>query len=134
MQDRPDASDILDSVADFLMKEIMPAVKDNEMLAYKTLVSWNMLGVLSREWKEEDAYTCSQLARLESILESGFPEEMPVLKRKREALLLELNAKLCEKIRHERIHDIKSNVWSHVKQSLIEQLAVANPRFNTENS
>jgi len=52
MQDRPDAPALLEAIGDFLMKEVLPAVKDSDSLSYKTLVSWNMLGVIAREFKD----------------------------------------------------------------------------------
>ena len=47
MQDRPDSTILLEAIQDFLMKDIMPFVKESDILCYKTLVSWNMLGVIN---------------------------------------------------------------------------------------
>jgi hypothetical protein len=48
MQYRPQNNDLIDAIQEFLLKEVLPFMKDNDALVYKTLVSWNMLGVVSR--------------------------------------------------------------------------------------
>mgnify|MGYP000995769991 FL=1 len=64
MQYRPDAPSLLEAIADFLMKDVLPAVKEHDALAYKTLVSWNMLGVVSRELKSAEPLLNDEIARL----------------------------------------------------------------------
>ena len=41
MQDRPEAPDLLDAIADLMIKELLPLVQKHgdDALAYKTLVS-----------------------------------------------------------------------------------------------
>ena len=60
MQDRPDANTLLEAIQDLIIKEILPAIKDNDGLSYKTLVSWNMLGVIGRELKYGGEKVCRQ--------------------------------------------------------------------------
>ena len=45
----------------------------------------------------------------------------------------ELNVKLSEKVRKEKISDTNSQVWAHVRQTLVENLSISNPRFQTDS-
>lgn len=130
MQDRPSAPELLDAIADFLMKEVMPAVKEQDLLAYKTLVSWNMLGVVAREMREGEDLLDAELGRLAELLgdSGGRPATLPA----KEERARELNRRLAEKIKTENIADPAGPVWQHVRRTLTENLAVANPRFNTD--
>lgn len=132
MQYRPDASDLCDAIADYLLKEVLPVVKENDELAYKTLVSWNMLGILSRELKDEEPLIDQELGRLHQILDESGLEDLKTLSAKKQRIT-ELNEKLCEKVRSEKISDTNSQIWAHAKQTLSENLSIANPRFQTED-
>ncbi|HNI89886.1 MAG TPA: hypothetical protein PKX55_17165, partial [Leptospiraceae bacterium] len=68
MQDRPDANALLEAIQDLLIKEVMPAIKDNDGLSYKTLVSWNMLGVIGRELKYGEIYLDNEISRISNFL------------------------------------------------------------------
>ncbi len=137
MQYRPDAKEILSTIQDLLMKEILPKLEDDELLSYKTLVSWNMLGVISREFeKDEDLF----LAEFESLqFVDKLSEGIKITKEEFSALpknakiqkLKDLNQKLVETIRKDKVPDINSKIWLHVKQTLKNNLSISNPRFNT---
>jgi hypothetical protein len=57
VQYRPDTKAILQAIQDLLMKEVLPKIEEDELLSYKTLVSWNILGVVVRELEKEDEFT-----------------------------------------------------------------------------
>lgn len=97
MQDRPEASALLDAIADFLLKEVLPAVRESDALAYKTLVSWNMLGVVSRELKDAEPLLNAEIERLGRYLQ----KEVPLAATSREKMVLAaaLNGELAAKIR-----------------------------------
>ena len=130
MQDSPEAADLLDAIQDFLMKEVMPAVENDDGLAYKTLVSWNMLGVVSREIRQNEPRQNAELERLSKV----FPESMREsnTQAEKQNLLKELNQKLADKIREEKISIGNSAIWEHVNQSVREKLEIANPRFTKD--
>ncbi len=108
MQYRPDAKDLILAVQDFLMKEILPLVEDKEDISYKTLVSWNMLGVLVRE------------------IENGYsPTEVQEFRKSQ--------TKLSQKIRSEGISSPNSQAGIEIKERLRENLKIANPRYSLEN-
>ena len=130
MQDRPDASALLDAIADFLLKELLPAVRQSDTLSYKALVSWNMLGVVSREIKEGEGLLNAELKRLSDFLKK--PPGIPATAREKMSLAGVLNAELAEQIRRERIGPENKVVLSLIKQGLLEKLQIANPRFGTD--
>ncbi len=131
MQDRPEAPDLLDAVADLLMKEVMPLVKDNDAVAYKTLVSWNMLGVVARELRNGEAADNRELENVVKLLGETNPGELATAGEKREALS-KLNHKLADKIRSDKTSDPDSEAWKHVKEMLKDKLNIANPRFTQD--
>lgn len=132
MQDRPTAPDLLSAISDFLIKEILPTLEGNDELAYKALVSWNMLGVVNREIQQEEEFVNRELARLESLLDSGFPEDKPETMAGKRELIDLLNHRLVGYIRSTKLTDPKSEVWSHVKTTLVEKLNISNPRFSVD--
>lgn len=131
MQNRPDAADLIDAIQEFLMKELMPRVKDEDLLAFKTLVSWNMLGVLSRELRYGEELLNSELGRLLALLDRdgiARPETLP----EKQALVRELNRQLAARIREQKISFENAAIADHVRRTVAEKLSVANPRFSQE--
>lgn len=149
MQYRPETKELLSAIQDFMMKELLPKLEGDDLLSYKTLVSWNMLGVIAREF-ENSEYTISWNEILESNLSvSDIEKQYPLdsfrnlSKKEKYQVLFEWNRNLAEKIRNQSIHsklknqttvlDIKpkGKVWTLVKSQLKENLSVSNPRFQT---
>lgn len=130
MQDRPEASALLDAIAEFLLKDILPAVRENDALAYKTLVSWNMLGVVSREIRDAEPLLNAEIERLSRFLKK---EIIPgSTAREKMSQAASLNAAFAEKIRAEKILPENKEVTALVKAALTEKLQIANPRFGTD--
>lgn len=131
MQDKPRAPELLEAVADFLIKEVLPAVKENDSLAYKTLVSWNMLGVVAREFREGEASARSEFARLADLSAANatpavnYPELLEQLER--------MNAELSLNIRENGWSNKDSAVWAAVRETVREKLRISNPRFGTDS-
>jgi len=130
MQDRPDAPALLEAIGDFLMKEVLPAVKDSDSLSYKTLVSWNMLGVIAREFKDGERLLGDELHRLLMHFRENRP--MPATYPEKMVLARELNEKLRAQIRESGATNENKEIWNLAKDTLREKLRVANPRFSTE--
>jgi hypothetical protein len=131
MQYRPDHSELVDAIQEFLIKEILPYVKDQDALAYKTLVSWNMLGVVSRELKhgrpllENDAEILSRLAGESApSLTTGDRELM--------ANLHVLAKKAAQALRASKALPGGSE-WKSVKELLKNNLQISNPRYGTDS-
>ena len=130
MQDNPKAEELLLAMQDFLMKEIMPAVRHDKALSYKTLVSWNMLGVVARELQMEEGMVEREL---ESLLKLHSMEDHAATGEKlsaKKSLIGQLNTGLVSRIRKEKILPDGGEVHRHVRQTLEDKLSVSNPRFS----
>ncbi|MDI7173136.1 DUF6285 domain-containing protein [Leptospira santarosai] len=130
MQDKPTSADLLEAIQDFLMKEVLPQFKDKELLSYKTLVSWNMLGVVSREIRSGEEALDKELGRLVELLDksSVFPSTLNEKKR----LVHDWNMELLDRIRKEKLSSENSRYWNHVKETVKEKVEITNPRFASE--
>src|ERR671910_177786 len=95
MPDRPTAPELLEAVAEFLEREVLPLMDDHRM-KFRTLVALNALGIARRELAAssppDDA---AELLRL--VRERGAdPELLPALKRHVEAKLRISNPRYLE--------------------------------------
>lgn len=127
MQSRPEAPDLLDAIQDLLIKEILPRVEDDSLLAYKTLVSWNMLGVVSRELRMAERHLKEEARSVAAVLGLALPPEMPL-----EALrgfVRDGNEKLVQLIRQTKAGPENKAILEHVKRTLAADLSISNPRF-----
>jgi hypothetical protein len=129
MQDRPDANHLLEAIQDFLIKEIMPVVKHSDLLSYKTLVSWNMLGVISRELRLGEVYLNQELKRLKEFLKSDVIIDFEADYTSKLQLCRDLNKQLSDEIKSKKWTNKDTEVWELVKNGLREKLEIANPRF-----
>lgn len=126
MQYRPEHSDLIDAIQEFLLKEILPFVKDNDALAYKTLVSWNMLGVVSRELKNGRPLLDLDVQLLAQL--GGVTANTALPDRGLRQSAQDLARRVARKIRQEKILPGGSE-WQAVKELLKHNLQVANPRY-----
>ena len=130
MQYRPQNNDLIDAIQEFLLKEVLPFVKENDALAYKTLVSWNMLGVVSRELKngrpllEADATLLAELLGKKAEVQTTGDRE---LWQQAQALA----KKAAQKVRAEQTMP-GSAEWHAVKKLLTDNLQISNPRYGVE--
>jgi hypothetical protein len=102
MQYKPENQDLIEAIAEFLRKDILTLVKDNDELAYKTLVSWNMLNVVIRDLEKEELNLIKELERLSELLNLSL--EIPLTLKEKKEKVKELNQKLCELIKNQKIH------------------------------
>ncbi len=129
MQDQPDARELVQAVAEFLEREIIPTVADPR-LRFRTLVAANVLAIVSRELAAGDVSTRQEWLRLVELLGKGSVEPPQGVQELRDAVRA-LNRELCERIRSgaadaEPWH---GEVWSYAEASVIDKLKIANPRY-----
>lgn len=145
MQYRPETKDLLSAIQDFLIKDLLPKIESDELLSYKALVSWNMLGVVSREI--ESTNLSSQWASVLDLKLNLLPEETQIdskdfaslPKKEQIKLLSDFNHKFAKYIRDKgneetSIEDSKrfepgNLIWEFQKNRLRENLQISNPRF-----
>lgn len=127
MQYKPTNQDLLEAIAEFLRKEILNYVKDDEDLSYKTLVSWNMLNVIARDIEKEEEILIKEIEEISEILSISC--EIPTTFKQKKEKLKELLKILCDKIQKEKVSDKDHPYWEFTKKSLIRNLSISNPRF-----
>lgn len=143
MQYRPETKELISTIQDFLMKELLPKFEGDDLLSYKTLVSWNMLGVIAREIESKEFE--SDLQRIQNLnlkisdLDTKFKSEdfANLTRKEKYNLLLVWNKEFAKTIRNltkdKTNSDLKpgGKIWNFAKNQLKENLAISNPRFQT---
>ena len=134
MQERPDSSALLEAVASFLISELLPSVTDKR-LAFRVMIAANLASVVSAELRTDDARFSAEVERLRALLPDARAEKDPhkfSSRAERNAALEALNRELVDKLRSgEGSANEKAARFAHVKQTALETLSVANPRFDT---
>jgi hypothetical protein len=120
-QDRASAEELLGGVEIFLRKEVLPQLSGASI--YQCRVAANILSIVQRELAQGDKADSAELQGLQSLLgregEGGNSA----------AQLDDLNAELCDSIRNGKLDNQRSAVISHVRTSLQNKLAIANPKY-----
>lgn len=130
MQYRPEHTDLIDAIQDFLIKEVLPYVKDQDALAYKTLVSWNMLGVVSRELKNGRALLERDVQLLAGL--SGEKTDAPATGDRELWQSAQALAKSAACAIRQKKAMPGSNEWTSIKEILKHNLQISNPRYGTD--
>jgi hypothetical protein len=127
MQDRPTYSELLDAVRHFLESDVVPALDGPKK--FHARVAANVLAIVQRELQSEDAQLRTEWQRLDTLLSTAEtpPAERDAMRRR----LAERTEALCARIRQ---GDADTGPWraavlTHVRQTVIEKLVVANPRY-----
>ena len=80
MPDRPNASELIEAVFEFLAGEVLPTA-DDQRLRFRTLVAMNALGIARREIESNTVLLDQgQLADLAARIRGGETVELGVLK------------------------------------------------------
>lgn len=130
MQDRPSAIVLIEAIQDLIIKEILPEIKNNEALSYKTLISWNMLGVILREIKFGEKLINSEIQEISEFLKTKTDLENKTYTEKLE-IAKNLNKDLVKFISENKISNENEFVWNMVKKQVKEKLEISNPRYNS---
>ncbi len=129
MQDRPDARELIDAVAAFLEREILPTLTDPR-LRFRGLIAINVLGVVTRELAAGDAPTRDEWRRLVALAgrPAADPPERPETLRQE---VRALSRDLCARIRAGEFDDEPAfgAALAHAEATVVAKLRVANPRY-----
>ena len=114
--DRPTAAELLSAVHEHLTKHLAPTLTGQP--AFHLRVATNALAIVERTMTEGNALDESELSRLQEILNE-------------DGDLLELNESLGKTIRSGNLHDKDDEILAHLRQTSIDKLKLANPRYMT---
>ena len=124
MNDRPDATELLEIARRTLLDEILPRLPDD--LRYSTLMIANAMAIAAREHSAGDAAAQAELARLRSF----FAERpQPFAGATLHAALAGYNRRLAAEIRAGHFDDKeRAALLEHLEKTTVDKLAVANPK------
>ena len=128
MQDRPTALELLAAVRAFLETDLVPTLEGRRR--FHALVAANVLSVVERELAEDEEQLARQWDRLAGLfaLEPALrPQPTSTLR----AAVRDLETRLAERIRAGDADggEFAARVRAHIRATVVEKLAVANPRF-----
>jgi hypothetical protein len=128
MQERPNKSALLMSIARFLLEEARPALTDPR-LNFRALIAANLAGIVANELATDDEHITRELERLRPVVPDVGAGPTPDLRRE---ALLEANARLARWLREgEPTETDIARVAGVLRETLKDKLSVDNPRFDT---
>lgn len=132
MQDRPDASELLAAVRGFLEKDLVPTLDGRRR--FHALVAANVLAIVERELAGDDDRLAHEWQRLATLL--GHAGDPPARTDAVRAGIKEMTAVLADRIRTGDADDgpFADAVRAHVRATVTEKLAIANPRYGSAGS
>ncbi|MDA1101096.1 MAG: DUF6285 domain-containing protein [Proteobacteria bacterium] len=114
--DRPTAAELVEAVREFLADHVAPNVEGQ--LAFHTRVAVNALAIVERTMAQGGAMDAAELSRLKDLLG-------------RDGDLAEMNEALARAIRTGEMDDQGAAVLDHLRQTALDKIALANPRYLT---
>jgi hypothetical protein len=128
MQSRPTLNELLEAVRELLTAEVIPTIQEGG-LRFKALIAANILAIGERELASGETAMDVELARLRNLLSNN--DDTPLTVNDKRAAILVANRHLAQRIRSGDADGGKfgAAVRDHVRQTLIDQLMVSNPKF-----
>ena len=127
MQDRPTSVELLEAAADFVDREIVPAIEGARQ--FQARVVANVMRIVAREIQNEDPVVRIEVKALARLLGRDAPHlhSLDDLRKASASMGEELSASI-------RAGDADSGSWraevlSVVRQSVEDKLRIANPRY-----
>ena len=125
-QDRPEAPELLESLAEYLFTDVRGAVPREER--FRVLVAANLCAVLAREWHAGDQPLREDLELFGAIL--GEPPPPAPGPAELETAVREAEEKLVERLRggamDDRLDELAGRLRGHVRR----KLAIARPGYD----
>ncbi len=127
-QDRPDAAELLEAVAEYLFAELRPEVPDAQR--FRVLVAANVCAVVARELRLGDEPLAEDLALFRELL--GEPDaEQP-----KEAELAEAvrtaERELAQRVRSGELDDRLDQLSERLREHVRRKLDVARPGYSSD--
>lgn len=127
MQDRPTSVELLEAAADFVDREIVPAIEGARQ--FQARVVANVMRIVAREIQLEDPAARAEVKALARVLGRDAPHlhSLDDLREASRTMAEELSAR----IRAGEADDLarRGEVLAIVRQSVEDKLKIANPRY-----
>ena len=123
MQDRPTATELLDAIAEFLIRDVAPNVPN--WLTFQVRVASNSLGIIKREIDLEASHMEEEWSSLGNLLGHRDADNAGT----RDAIRI-ANQELCERIRDGQFDTPmeRKKLLEHLHATVRNKLAVSSPR------
>lgn len=127
MQDRPTAGELLEVVAQFLEREIVPTTTGSRR--FQALVAANVMRIVTREIQLEETHTREEVGALAALLDRPHPSTDTIEELRRSAQ--SLNQELCERIRAGELDSksARARIVEALRRIVQNKLVIANPRY-----
>jgi hypothetical protein len=127
MQDRPTSIELLEAAADFVDRELVPAIEGARQFQARVIA--NVMRIVAREIKMEDRFVRSEVKALARLLEHDAPHlhSLDDLRKAAAGMGDELTAKI--RAGEADDGDWRREVLAVVRQSVEDKLRIANPRY-----
>jgi len=124
MQDRPDATDLLEAVEDFLRTQ--SAAASERWMRFQLLVAANTLGIVRRELLHEDEFVRKEWSGLDRLLGA---EPLPDAAGDLRAAARRRNELLCERIRAGVFDapEAEAALVAHLLETVTDQVRITSP-------
>ena len=113
--DRPTPVEILQAIDGFLQSKVAPQLDAHSQFHLK--VTRNLLGLLQREWLQQDCFRHDEMQRLRAVLDNDSDD------------LEALSTELCNAIRQGTLGLDNPQLKAHLLATAREKLAIDNPRY-----
>ena len=125
-QDRPEAPELLDALAEYLFTDVRGAVPREER--FRVLVAANLCAVLAREWRAGEEPLRRDLGLFAAIL--GEPPADPSGGAELEAAVRGAEARLVGRLRGGALDDRLDELARSLRQHVRRKLAIARPGYD----
>jgi hypothetical protein len=125
-QDRPEAPELLEALAEYLFAEVREAVPREER--FRVLVAANLCAVLAREWRAGEAPLRQDLELFAAIL--GDPDPAVSDADQLRGSVREAERRLCEALGSGAMDDRLEEVAERLRPHVRRKLDVARPGYD----
>ena len=126
MQDRPHDTEVLQTVGDYLERELMPEL--DGPLRYRTLVALNLVRIVQRELKQGTSFLLRERDRLCRLMDMSAEELIPgplseQVEDLNQQLIMELQAPELDE-------DFERRSWVTLMEITRDKLAIVKPGYD----
>ena len=127
MQDRPNSVELLEAAADFVEREVVPAIQGARQFQVRVVA--NVMRIVAREIQMEDPVTRAEVKALATLLGHEKPHLHSLDDLHKSAV--QLNEELSEKIRAGAADEgaFRDETLKVVRRAVEDKLRIANPRY-----
>ena len=112
--DRPTPLELLEAIREHLTERVAPLLEGQP--AFHLRVATNALAIVERTIADGDDMDGAELLRLRALLDDNGD-------------LMTLNERLADQIREDRMGSKRAQVLDHLRQTVLDKVRLANPRY-----